>query len=122
MASTTKLQDIINQVRAYPEVTSILMTGNSPTSQPAISIANRVMQKILSQGLDWKWNRNYVNVTNGAGGILTVALQQDYVTQTTDLAWLEQGWRIDINNSTNNGNLAPKPIFACKIATTFSMH
>src|SRR5271154_4581083 len=103
---------IINQVRPYPEITSILMSGNSPVSQPAIGIANRVMQRIIAQGLDWKFNRGYVDVNqNGSGGILTVALQQDYVTSFTDVAWMEQGWRIDINNSTNNGNMAPKPIF-----------
>ena len=114
MASTTSLQSIINQVKGYPEITSILMAGNAPVAQPAISIANRVLQKTLSQNLNWKWNRGYVNVKNGVGGILTVALQQDYVTQITDLAWLEQAWRIDINNSTNNGNLSPKPIFSCE--------
>ena len=34
------------------------------------------------------------------------------MTTVTDLAWLEAGWRIDINNSTNNGNQAPKPIYS----------
>jgi len=76
------------------------------TQEPAITIANDVMQRILSQPMDWKFNRGYVP------SILTVALQQDYVTQVTDLGWLEQGWRVDINNSTNNGNMAPKPIRA----------
>jgi hypothetical protein len=91
------------------------MAGNAPTSQPAISIANRVQQKIISQNLNWKWNRAYANMNpNRTGGILTVALQQDYITSQTDVSWLEQAWRIDINNSTNNGNMAPKPIFSCE--------
>ena len=114
MATTTSVQNVLNQVRGFPEITNLLMNGNSPTIQPALGIANRVLQRILAAGMDWKWNRGYVNVTNGSGGILTVALQQDYVTQTTDLAWLEQGWRIDINNSTNSGNMSPKPIFSCE--------
>lgn len=109
MASTYTLQQIVTEVRAYPEVTPVLGASGS-TIFPAISIANDTMQKMLAQGLDWKWNRNYVNVTNGTGGILTVALQQDYVTQYTDIGWLESAWRIDINNSTNNGNKAPKPV------------
>jgi hypothetical protein len=113
MASTTTLQSIVTAIRSYPELTPVLGTTGY-TQQPALSIANRVLQKILASGLNWKWNRNYVNVTNGVGGILTVALQQDYVTQTTDLGWLEQGWRIDINNSTNSGNTSPKPIFSCE--------
>jgi hypothetical protein len=55
--------------------------------------------------MDWKWNRAYVP------DILSVALQQDYLTQVTDMGWLESCDRIDINNSTNNGNLAPKPVW-----------
>ena len=115
MANTTRLQDILNGLRGYPEISSLLMAGNAPTAQPAISIANRVQQRIFSQGMNWKFNRNYVNKTPaGFGGILSVALQQDYLTSNVDVAWLEQGWRIDINNSTNNGNMSPKPIFACE--------
>jgi hypothetical protein len=36
-------------------------------------------------------------------------LQQDYVTQITDVGWLESCLIVDINNSTNSGNRAPKP-------------
>lgn len=68
--------------------------------QPALSIANRVMQKFLAQSLDWKFNRAIVPT------FLTVALQQDYVTSVTDLSWLESGWRLDINNT-----VVPKPFF-----------
>lgn len=109
MASTWTLQQIVTEIRAYPEVTPVLGVSGY-TTQPALSIGNDTMQKMLAQGLDWKWNRGYVNVNNGVGGILTVALQQDYVTQHTDVGWLESAWRVDINNSTNNGNKAPKPI------------
>jgi hypothetical protein len=115
MANTTSLQSVCNSLRGYPEINSLLFSGNAPTAATVIGIANYVNQRIFSYGLNWKWNRGYVNLNpNGTGGILTSALQQDYVTQVTDLAWLEQGWRIDINNSTNNGNMAPKPIFACE--------
>jgi hypothetical protein len=37
-------------------------------------------------------------------------LQQDYVSNITDVGWLEDGWIVDINNSTSNANQAPKPI------------
>lgn len=110
MASTYTLQKIVQEIRSYPEVTPVL-GASGYTQYPALNIANDVFQKMFAQGMDWRWNRNYINVTNGSGGILTVALQQDYVTQATDVGWLEQAWRIDINNSTNNGNLAPKPVF-----------
>lgn len=120
MASTTTLQSVITQIRSYPELTPVLGTTGY-TAQPALSIANRVLQKVYSQGLNWRWNRNYVNVTSGKGGVLTVALQQDYITSYTDVAWMEQGWRIDINNSTNNGNVAPKPIFAMEACRDIAM-
>lgn len=104
MASTWTVQRLVNEVRSYPELNPVL--GSSGSSQyPALNIANDTFQRMMAQGLDWKWNRAYVP------GLLTVALQQDYLTQVTNMGWLESADRIDINNSTNNGNLAPKPVF-----------
>jgi len=106
-SSTTNsitVQNLINEMRVYPEFTPIM--GTSGYSQyPMLPICNDVMQRILAESMDWKWNRAYVPP------ILTVALQQDYVTQITNIGWLENCVRLDINNSTNNGNLAPKPYF-----------
>lgn len=99
MASTLSLQQLIDPIRTYPEV-KVLMDVGGFGSQPALFIANTVMQKILSKPMDWKWNRAYVP------NFLTISLQQDYVTNVTDMGWLEQGWRVDINN-----NAVPKPIF-----------
>lgn len=104
MASTITVADIVRSARAYPELTPLLGESNF-TQEPAITIANDVMQAFLAQTLDWKFNRRY------PAPFLTVGLQQDYVTNLTDLSWLEAGWRIDINNSVNNGQQGPKPIF-----------
>lgn len=104
MASTITLQQIVKSAKAYAELQPQIPTSGW-AQEPALTIANDVMQRILAQGMDWKWNRGYVPA------VLTVALQQDYVTQVTDMGWLEAADRIDINNSTNNGNLAPKPVF-----------
>jgi hypothetical protein len=92
------------QMIAYPEFVPVLGTAGL-TQEPLLSIANDVMQRILSEPMDWVWNRKQIP------SILTVALQQDYVTQITDIGWIENGIVVDINNSTNNGNLAPKPQF-----------
>lgn len=97
------IQQLINEMRAYPEFIPVIGPSGY-TQYPMLTIANDVMQRILAEGMDWKWNRAYVP------GILTVALQQDYVTQIVDIGWLETAWMLDINNSTNNGNLAPKPV------------
>ena len=98
------LQQIVTEMRAYPDFIPVLGTSTSQ-QQPALGIANELIQRILSEGMPWTWNRKYVPA------FLTVALQQDYVTQVTDIGWIENCVRCDINNSTNNGNLAPKPIF-----------
>jgi hypothetical protein len=98
------LQQLINEMRAYPEFIPVLGASGF-TEYPALPIANELLQRILAENMPWKWNRAYVPP------ILTVALQQDYLTQVTDIGWLEYADRYDINNSTNNGNLSPKPVF-----------
>lgn len=93
-------------MRAYAELTPVLGTSGW-AQEPALTIANDVMQKFLAQSLNWKFNRAYVPT------FLTVSLQQDYPTNVTNLGWLEQGWRIDINNTLAGGATGgPKPLFA----------
>lgn len=103
-SNSVGLQQLINEMRAYPEFIPVLGASGF-TEYPALPIANELMQRILAENMPWKWNRAYVP------SILTVALQQDYLTQITDIGWLEYAIRLDINNSTNNANLAPKPLF-----------
>lgn len=104
MASSYRVQDLVRDAMSYPELTPTL--GESGWSQqPALQFANTVMQAFLAQTLDWKFNRANIPA------FLTVGLQQDYVTNITNLSWLEQAWRIDINNSINAGNQGPKPVF-----------
>jgi hypothetical protein len=102
-SSTIKLQDIVTWLRSFAECVPVLGTSGY-TQEPALTFANDCMQKILAQGMDWKWNQAQVPP------FITAALQQDYVTQITNLSWLQWIDRVDINNSTNSGNLAPKPL------------
>ncbi len=98
MASTIRIIDIVNEIKAHPAVVPLL--GSAPGAFPALSIANDILQRMIAQSLPWKFNRALVTP------FLTVALQQDYLTSAvTDLAWLEQGWAIDINNTA-----IPKPV------------
>jgi hypothetical protein len=99
MASTLTLQSVVNSMRAYPDLQPVLDVGGF-TQEPALTIANDVMQKFLAQGLNWKFNRAIVPL------FLSVPLQQDYVSSVVDLGWMEQGWRLDINNT-----MVPKPVF-----------
>lgn len=99
MASTLTLREIIDPLRTYSEL-SFLSGVAGFTNQPALNIANRVMQRFLARNMPWKFNRAQ------APGFLAIQLQQDYVTNITDLSWLERGWRIDVNNTAR-----PKPMF-----------
>ena len=102
--SSITLQSVVDYARSFSEVNPILPAGGY-SFEPALTFANDVLQKVLSQGLNWRWNASYVPL------FLTNSLQQDYVTNITDIGWLTSAFRIDINNNTNNGNQCPKPLF-----------
>lgn len=105
-ATTARVQDIFNELKANPEFYNILSPVAGYSTFPALTVANEIMCRILAENMPWKWNRAIIPP------FLTVSLQQDYVTNITNIGWLEDAWRIDINNSTSNANRAPKPIFS----------
>lgn len=105
-AYTTTVQAEVNKLKANPEFYNILGGAAGYSQEPALTIANEIMCRILAEGMPWKWNRAYIPP------FITASLQQDYMTQITDIGWLESAWRVDINNSTSNANRAPKPIFS----------
>jgi len=106
--STITLEEVVNYTRSFAECNPILPAGGY-SYEPALTFANDVLQKILAQNLNWRWNASYVPL------FLTNALQQDYITNLTDIGWLTSGFRIDINNNTNTNNLCPKPLFLMEI-------
>lgn len=107
-ASSITLQEVVNYARSFAEVNPILPAGGY-NYEPALTFANDVLQKILSQGLNWRWNASYVPL------FLTNPLQQDYITSLRDIGWLTSAFRIDINNNTNANNQAPKPLFLMEV-------
>jgi hypothetical protein len=100
MASTNTIKKIIDWLRVNPQLTNVL--GNPAAgyaSEPALSIANAVVQEVLAPDFDWKWNRGI------AAPFYLNSLQQDYPTTITDLGYLESATSTDINSTAN-----PKPI------------
>jgi hypothetical protein len=93
------LQAIANSFRNVPDLNP-LMGQSGWTQEPTLSIANDVMQQIFAQDMDWKFNRR------NASPILTVGLQQDYITNIVDMGWIEKSTLLDINNTS-----FPKPEF-----------
>jgi hypothetical protein len=104
-ATTLTVQQVVNQLKANPEFYNVLGGASGYSTEPALTIANEVLCRILAEDMPWKWNRTFFPP------FITVSLQQDYISNVTDVNWLEDAWRVDINNSTSNNNGAPKPIF-----------
>lgn len=102
--SSITLQQVVDYARSFSELNPILPAGGY-SFEPALTFANDVLQKILSQGLNWRWNASYVPL------FISTPLQQDYITNLTDIGWMTSGFRIDVNNNTNTNNQCPKPLF-----------
>jgi hypothetical protein len=97
--STYKLQDITDDARRWTDCAPALSTGGS-SDQPALSIATDVITAMVQGGpngesMNWKWNRLFPTPFN------TITYQQDYASNTINLAWIERAWMVDINSTMN---------------------
>src|SRR6201986_2246949 len=98
-SSTVSLQSVVDN--------AVTQGAPNPLTHPsgygtalAIDIANDTMSTLINERFNWKWNRKL------APPIFTNSWQQDYpCVGNTDIGWLENADRIDINNSSY-----PKPI------------
>ena len=92
--STITLQNIMDSVSIIGDLQTVFNSTGGWADEPAITIGNDVMQELLSIRYPWKWNRIKIPP------FPLISLQQDYLFTVTGLGWLENGLRIDINNST----------------------
>lgn len=94
--STIQLQFVVDYAKTFPDLNPVLSTGGM-SQQPALTIANDVMTTMLAEGGPWKWNRMKIPP------FYTNSLQQDYAsagtTAVNNLAWLENGISININDT-----------------------
>jgi hypothetical protein len=96
--STIRLQELVDDAATFGDVAPVLATGGQSMA-PALSIANDVMQALINGGpggqpYNWKWNR--INLPP----LITNSLQQDYfIPGLVNLAWLEMGWAVNINQT-----------------------
>jgi hypothetical protein len=101
--STVPLQDIVDDAQTMSDLEPIFNVAQA-TSQPALRIANTVMNAICGVPFPHKWNELKLPV------FYTASYMQDYAginpdgTSITNLAWLERGTVININNTS-----IPKP-------------
>jgi hypothetical protein len=92
--SNVQLMNIVDEVSVMGDLTPVLKSTGGYAAQPALSISNTVMGEMLSVRFPWKWNRARVPA------FVLTPLQQDYATiNVNNIGWLENGVRIDINNT-----------------------
>jgi hypothetical protein len=91
--STITLQAIMDGVSAIGDLNPLFNNTGGFAAEPALTIANDVMGELLSVRFPWKWNRVKIPP------FPLTSYQQDYATPLTGLGWLENGLRIDVNNS-----------------------
>jgi len=81
-------------VSAIGDLNPLFNNTGGFAAEPALTIANDVMSELLSVRFPWKWNRLKIPP------FPLTSYQQDYATPINELGWLENGLRIDVNNST----------------------
>jgi hypothetical protein len=116
MATTITIQQVVDWARTYTRMVPIVGVGGF-SNEPAITIANSVIQDILSGGINprtgqayapfpWKFNR--VSATP----FDTVENTQEYtLTSVSNIGWLE---RVQIEEK--NSTATPKPIYDIEVA------
>jgi hypothetical protein len=101
--STVKLQDIVDWAYTFGDIPPLLNVPQA-SAQPALTIATDVMNAICATPFPWKWNEVELPF------FYTNSWQQDYALVNPDdssvmnVAWLERGICVDINNTS-----IPKP-------------
>jgi hypothetical protein len=102
-SSTVTLQSIVDYISSLGEIQPVMPTGGY-TTNTACAIATDVMQSLISQRFNFKWNRMKVPP------FYTNSWQQDYAQLSgnwpAQLGWIEGAYWVDINNTA-----LPKPTY-----------
>jgi hypothetical protein len=115
--SSIQLQSEVDVAQTFGDIAPVLNVAGA-SLQPALTIANNVMNAFLAEETPWKFNQILIPV------FYTNNQQQDYaVPGLTTLAWLQGGIAIDINSGAT-----PKPFRLIEVnrdqrqqtATTFT--
>lgn len=92
--STISLQQVMDSIAAIGDIQTVFNSTAGWADEPALTIANDVMQELISIRFPWKWNRMKVPP------FPLFPLQQDYASlDLKGVGWLENALRIDINNA-----------------------
>lgn len=84
----------MDSIAAIGDIQTVFDHTGGWADEPAITIGNDVMKELLGIRFPWKWNRLRIPP------FPLNALQQDYCSLALkELGWVENGQRVDINNS-----------------------
>ena len=92
--STLTLQSIMDGISTIGDLNTVFNNTGGWADEPALTIANDVMGQFISVRFPWKWNRVRIPP------FPLTSNQQDYASNFCNLGWLENGRRVDINNTT----------------------
>lgn len=92
--STLTLQSIMDGISTIGDLNTVFNNTGGWADEPALTIANDVMGQFISVRFPWKWNRIKIPP------FPLTSNQQDYASNFSNLGWLENGRRVDINNTT----------------------
>ena len=106
-SSTVTIQSIADYVAAAGELHPILPAAGFSVNT-ALGIATDVMNDMIAQRFNWKWNRMILPP------FYTISWQQDYAGMNSKYAapigWIENAWWRDINNTS-----LPKPVYRIEV-------
>lgn len=90
MASTLTLSEVVQWAQTFTRLIPVVgVAGNA--AEPALSICNNVIQRILARPFNWKWNSIVATPFLTDSTLNT----QDYPHTFTDIGWLESAVIID---------------------------
>jgi len=91
MASTITLQDVSRWASTFTKLVPIIGVGGYQ-QEPALSICNNVIQEMLSEPYNWKFNQVIADqwLTRQDLNI------QDYQSSLSDIGWLESATYTDL--------------------------
>lgn len=96
--STVTIQNILDILSQIVDIGAVLNTTGGYTNLTILAIATDVMNEFCSQPFPWKWNELALPQ------FYSNSFQQDYALPITNLASLQRGIAVNINN-----NSVPKP-------------
>lgn len=101
--SSVSIQSCLDFCQGFPDLNSVVPASGYSVKR-VLQVANATLQKFLSSQMKWAFNRQTLPVG------ITNSWQQDYATNLVNVAFLQDGTLLEINNTAN-----PRPIWPLEV-------